>query len=208
MRKVYSRNFCEDNHKIAKHWKYTCIPNCPKTVRRVYIKGADAFLPNLPHPIPEKLDSFHSYISIHEIIAQYLALAVPIQEVWSLQHADIADGAIYSTLYETPAVRSIVNRVQNQYPRENVLILLGIEFYDDFDPNNSIKCNRQSIWMKCMSISPPKNNLHGMTTTFPMSFGPKDRCHEVVEEKLCGEILDLSNPKRNNIFYHKKFCLW
>ena len=113
------------------------------------------------------------------MISHYLALAVPIHGIWSTND-DIGNDNCYSTLYETPAVTSISKKARQMYPSERVLILIGIEFSDDFDPNKSIKYNRLSAWMKCMSISPPTNNLHGMTTTFPISFGFRESSHEVV----------------------------
>lgn len=70
------------------------------------------------------------------------------------------------------------------YCGERVLVLLGIEFSDDFYPKKSIKSNRQSFWMKCPTISPPSHNFHGMTMTFPFSFSPKDNCHKIVEQNM------------------------
>ena len=86
------------------------------------------------------------------------------------------------------------------YGKERILVLLGIEFSDDFDPNNSIKSNRQSIWMKCLTISPLCKNIHSMYNTFPISFGLKDKSHEIIENKFMDELTELSDPKKKTYF--------
>lgn len=51
-------------HEIRTDWKYTCIPNCHKRDRKVYIEGSDEHLPNVPHLNPICLDENHEYMSI------------------------------------------------------------------------------------------------------------------------------------------------
>ena len=41
----------------------------------------------------------------------------------------------YSNLYDSPTVHAIMNKSNDLYGDKNVLILIGIEFSDDFDPN-------------------------------------------------------------------------
>ena len=65
-------------------------------------------------------------------------------------------------------------------PLTEVLILFGIEFSDDFDPNNSVKNNRQPIWMKSLSISANYKYMHSMMTTYPISFALKGSNHQAV----------------------------
>ena len=184
-------------------WKYTCIPNCHKRARKLYIEGNDALLPNVPHPNPICLDENHAYMPIKEMIAHYLALDVPMHELWT-DDEQVGCNNSYSNFYQSPSVTNIMENAKKLYCGERVLVLLGIEFSDDFDPNNSIKANRQSVWMKCLTISPPSHNLHGMTTTFPISFSQKDICHEVVEQKMCEELGELMIPGVKNIFYYKR----
>ena len=190
-------------NNIVTDWRYTCIPNCHVQTRRVYLEGNNALLSNIPHPHPICLSDNHSYLSIYEMIAHYLALGIPMHELWSDRKVDVKT-CTYSNLYESPQVYRIVQNVVDLYHGERVLILLGIEFSDDFDPNNSVKNNRQKVWMKSLSISPPSNNLHGMTTTFPVSFGIKDNCHQIVENHMYDELSLLSDPRKCNMFYNRQ----
>ena len=77
-----------------------------------------------------------------------------------------------SSIYNSKAVIDIMKNVESMY-EGNVLVLIGIEFSHDFDPNNSIKSNRQSVWMKSLTISPIADKMHSMITTYPISFGLK-----------------------------------
>ena len=90
---------------------------------------------------------------------------------------------------------------EQEYP---LVILFRFEFSDDFDPNSSIKSNRQSIWMKSLSISPPLNDLHRMTNTIPVSLGLKGEDHEIVEEHMLQELNELSQIDGHNIYYDKR----
>ena len=47
---------------------------------------------------------------------------------------------------------------------EKMLVLIGFEFSDEFEPNTT-KSNRQSIWMKSLSISPSPEHMNSMITT-------------------------------------------
>lgn len=190
-------------HKISTNCNYTCIPNCHVQTRRVYLEGNNALLNNIPHPTPSCLDDDQTYLSICEMIGNYLASDIPMNEIW-LDREPMVGTCRYSNLYDTPEVSHIVQDAAKLYCHERVLILLGIEFSDDFDPNNSVKKNRQCVWMKSMTISPPYLNLHGMTTTFPISFGVNDNFHQIVENCMALELQTLSDHTQSNMFYHKR----
>ena len=190
------------NKNIKNTWHYSVIPNNSTLTRNTYMEGQDALLQNLPHPIPFQLDSNHSYMRIKDMISHFMALNVRIHELWTRKYVPNDEGKSFSNIYQSPAVNNIMQRVKNLYGDENILVLLGIEFSDDFDPNNSIKANRQSVWMKCVTVSPLSTDMHNMETTFPISFGPKGVSHEIVECHMVKELKHLQSPNEHNLFYY------
>lgn len=197
---------CKDlvSTSAGEAWKYTNVPTSYQGMRKTYLEGKNALLPNVPCPFATKLDENHSYLSIRDMISHFLALNVPLHEMWSNNNYEKRTIKSDSSIYNSKAVMEIMKKVENIYNRHSVLVLIGIEFSDDFDPNNSIKSNRQSVWMKSLTISPLTDKMHSMITTYPISFGLKNSNHQIVEEKMNIELFGLSSPQQNNLFYHKQ----
>ena len=45
--------------------------------------------------------------------------------------------------------------------------------------------------------------MHSMGTTYPMSFGLKEKNYQIVEELMLNEMKELSSADSNTMFYHK-----
>ena len=104
-----TENRFRDNHShsVVTDWKYTIIPERMKRTRSMYIEGNNAVLSNIPHPVPVIVDNNHAYMSIREMIAHYLAHGVDVHEMWS-DDDNFQENSKFSTLYESPAVKSIL----------------------------------------------------------------------------------------------------
>ena len=188
-------------------WKFTPIPDDFKRLRTVYIDGSSALGKHVPYPKSYKLDTNHSYLSIKSMITHFLAIGVDFHIPSSGINNIVQEGDVCSSIYKSKTVQEKVIDINKRYGYDiqyPLLILFGFEFSDDFDPNSSTKSNRQSIWMKSLSISPQLDDLHSMSNTFPVSFGQKGVDHEIVEEHMSTELNILSQKDGNNIFYDKR----
>ena len=76
-----------------------------------------------------------------------------------------------------------------------------MEWSDDFEPNK-MKSNRNSIWIKTVTISPvngmKKDSHHN---TYPISLGPKNSSHESVEVRFKEDLKQLRNGS-TRMFYN------
>lgn len=79
----------------------------------------------------------------------------------------------------------------NPIHKQIVIIFFKI-WSDDFDPNNSVKSNRQSVWVKTL-ISIFARLIDGtkVTYTYPISTAPKGVCHDEVDIQIYNELQSL-----------------
>ena len=57
-----------------------------------------------------------------------------------------------------------------------------IEWSDDFEPNSSLtKSNRGGVWVKTITICPPRSYRHLQAYSYPVAMGPKNVSHEEAE---------------------------
>ena len=86
--------------------------------------------------------------------------------------------------------------------QNDVVIILAIQWSDDFDPNSSIKCNRGSVWIKTVSFLTEDNDIKDITNTYVISIGDKGSNHDAIETLYLKELKDLCNGI-NNVFFSK-----
>jgi len=72
-------------------------------------------------------------------------------------------------------VRDIRKRASASYPNESIIAIYCTEWSDDFDPNVSNKSNRQSCWIKTVTILScnPDDVVNKFSATFPIAVGKK-----------------------------------
>ena len=76
-------------------------------------------------------------------------------------------------------------------PKENIMVLMGLTWSADFDPNSSIKKNRGRVWIRTgtfVSESFCENKLVG---TGIISIVLKDQNHDEIEHRFQKELHNL-----------------
>ena len=97
----------------------------------------------------------------------------------------------------------VMNRVVKANPnvvRDDIVVVLGTQWSDDFEPNGSSKSNRGSAWMKTLTFISDTNTKNDIMNTYPLSIDLKYSSHDCIEEHFIKECNDLCSGK-NNIFY-------
>jgi hypothetical protein len=83
-----------------------------------------------------------------------------------------------------------VKNIDNELPTIPLFLTL---WSDDFDPNKSIKNNRQSVWIKTITIFTIDMNGKKRSSTYPLTLAMKGSQHEVVESYYMQQITSLKN---------------
>jgi hypothetical protein len=165
------------------------IPNTFHFIDQTYVRGKYAILPNLPHPTVRRVVN-HSYVSLVDIVAHVLAFSTNIR---CLSHNDVEllswNGDV-TQLTESEAVRGVVRRGITACGLESVVILSCVEWSDDFDPSASAKSNRNSCWVKTVTIIPSYHigSGHPEKWTYPIALGKKQSDHNEVEQQFAEEL--------------------
>ena len=202
--KMHPSNKTYNTSKIKKHKKLEesqeyCkvqIPRTPAQLRSITTNRKKSVLKSLPIPEIEKIGD-HTYLSIIHIISDILAHGHSIANITSPINDNV------TSLCSSPLVRNIKERGNYLHEGFPVVNLYIIEWSDAFEPNH-MKNNRNSVWVKTVTVSPVNkmsNNSHH--NTYPLSFGPKNSCHEIIEKRFKADLIELKSGG-TKLFYNSK----
>ena len=172
------------------------FPTNDADIRNRYVIGKRSIVNNLPRPNIEMFND-HSYTSIRQCIAHFLAsgkIAHPINLSQPNKKRYITDSNA------AVAIRKRGYAINNNVDKNDIMILLGLQWSDAFDPNSSTKSNRGAVWIKTVTFVSNtfhNNNLHD---TFPIAIGLKSNNHDDIERRFVEELLELGSGI-NNSFY-------
>jgi len=181
----------------------TNVPTSENDLRVNYLRGKYAIMENLPRP-KVILFNNHSYVSIRQCIADFLGsgkLPHKITPVGIYENCQLVTESLVSNNVLEKALS-----VNKDVDMDNLLVILAVQWHDDFEPNSSSKANRGSVWMKTVTFISTNFSKNKFQDTYPISIGLKGECHDAVESKFIQDCEELCSGK-NNIFYsmkHKK----
>ncbi|KAL7556727.1 hypothetical protein ACA910_019541 [Epithemia clementina (nom. ined.)] len=170
------------------------VPRCSNDMGKMFTKGENAFLENLPCP-PVVTENNHANVCLGDCIADLLVHGTQVSSLFNRKDIkDLYPNNCCISLEQLEKAHEICEDVLSQnydvnYP---VLPLYGICWSDDCDPNSMNKNNCGSIWVKTVTLSSPKSDcLHN---TYVLAIGQKEDDHSVVESSYNDEIKELSSP--------------
>ena len=105
---------------------------------------------NLPIPNVQVIDD-HSYISIKECVTNFLLSG---KMPKSQTYLDMNQNKI-ECITQSIAAHQIYQKahaINAQYKDGELIIILRIQWSDDYDPNSAIKSNRGSIWVETVTF--------------------------------------------------------
>ena len=106
-------------------------------------------------------------------------------------------------LIDSPIANIVFDRATKVNPgvnTNNILVILGVQWSDDFEPNSSSKSNRGSVWIKTVSFISSSTSKNELSDTYPISIRLKASEHQNIESMFVQECSELSQGK-NNVFY-------
>jgi len=173
----------------------TRLPTTDSDIRKLYVHGKHAILPNLPRPKVQMVGS-HAYVSLADCIADLLGHGCNVDCVTPRKA-----GEPITNISQSKRAQSILQNSTLMFPDDDVMVLYLVEWSDGFEPSLSVKSNRGSCWLKTVTISPPPHLIHSCCNTYPIALGMDGESHEEVE-RLFAEELRSFKAGKNNIFYH------
>lgn len=200
------------------------IPKNLACLRRMYTEGENAIDNHLPVPECIMIDD-HSYVSILDCIADTLlrnTKSITSIEDWdNVLSNEVMENDIL--LFRSRRIRKIIldasERVfENMLEQTLTVVPIFISLWsDDFDPNRSIKANRQSVWIKTCTVFFMDDKGERIESTYPIALSTKGSNHEVIESRLKKEIELLQSGKlivmysrshKNAVYVHGDiFCI-
>jgi hypothetical protein len=173
---------------------------CPIELRSSIMEGQYAFVPNLPHPEPHECEG-HAYCLPTDCLQDSLASGHDLEHL--LPNGDGSSERVpeypISQINGTSMCRCLFDI--NVAGTEAALQVTPIDIYlwlaewsDDFEPNNSIKGNRGSVWIKTLTVSPRPGSRHKLLHTYPIAVGSKKADHEPLEDIVAANLSLLSSP--------------
>ena len=170
-----------------------------------YTKSKHSILENIPTPRAFEKDN-HSCVSIESIINHLLAFGVHFSLIDPEQ--DDTEDQIASSLSLTKEAIDIKERIRSNYPNHVKtgfpLILYVILWSDDFEPNQTRK-NRNSVWLKTITICPPASLKTSSLYTFPIAMGRKGQSHDIVNEMFNMELGSIQQMSMRYSKLHNDF---
>lgn len=175
----------------------TNLPEHYNGIRRMYIDGDYSLAKHLP--IPEVLMmNEHSYVSIFDVIADFLLRENDIIDDISNYNIIVESNVIGNDMhiFKSEKIKEIIidanQRLQTLGNVTNSIVPIFLTFWsDDFDPNKSIKNNRQSVWIKTMTVFTIDKFGTKRSSTYPLTLSLKGKNHEEVENYYMNQIMCL-----------------
>ena len=80
----------------------------------------------------------------------------------------------------------IRQRAKNLYGNdlENILIMTGVQWNDDFEPNSLSKSLRSEFWIKTITFLSNNSESNSIRDIYPISIGAKHICHDIIEKNI------------------------
>ena len=178
------------------------LPTSYSDIRRMYIDGEGSITRNVPIPNIVIVGN-HSYVSLLDCVADFLIrrdnLISEINDWNTTLHENNINHDMH--LFSCERVKEILNEANlriNNAMIQNTLKLVPIFitiWSDDFDPNKSIKSNRQSVWIKTVTIFSMNNKCEKIKITYPISLSLKKTNNINIESKFLEELNQLRQGK-------------
>ena len=196
IKSVIAHTVAARKRDVENSWK-TSLPTSYPDMRSKIIEGPRSILKNLPRPEARMVDDKHAYVSIIDCLADLLGHGFGIDIIGD--HA--GDRVRYIT--ESPAAQNVLSNGKKKHNMGAVYCTYFLEWYDDLEPNSSIKSNRGGVWIKTITFGAPKEFKNSLHYTYVVGCGPKEVDHEAVESAFLKDVLSLKNEQ--HLLFSKLF---
>ena len=110
-----------------------------------------------------------------------------------------------SRVVDFPIAHQVYNRARNYHKGvdpSDLIVLIGVQWSDDFEPNGSSKSNRGSVWLKTLTFVSDSYSNNELSDTRPSLIDLKSVNHDVIGRIFLSDCADL----RNGIIIYYTTC--
>ena len=168
---------CDGDKPTTQDTIVTRIPSSETEFARMYLRGPKSILKNIPMPKVKFIEN-HSYVSVKQCAVNFLSMDNYPGKISHLNNT-IVKSVVESNIGKLVYARAI--KSNPGVKEEDILVLLGLQWSDDFEPNSSSKSNRGSVWIKTLSFISDRLTKNDIVNIYPISIGHKAPNHDVVE---------------------------
>jgi hypothetical protein len=172
---VVKDRYCRDKDAtVSSNLKDLYLPSQLPTnynfIDRTYIRGKYALLQCLPYPSVKKVVD-HGYVSGKDNVSHLLAFSSKYRCMMTSDIAERLNSHVHH-ISERDAVREVLGRAAIACGGNDFVVLLCMEWSDDFDPATSSKQNCISCWIRTITVLPAYCTYQkiGKSSTFPMAY--------------------------------------
>ena len=175
------------------------LPSSYCDLRNRYLDGRKSITKYLPIPKVNMMQN-HSYISINSCLVDFLLKfnehIVTADDWTEYYESDLYDRNSLD-LKNTDRIKVIVDHAIEKSKNDDINCLpLFIKMWaDDFDPNRSVKANRQSIWLKTITIFAFTTDGSIIEHTYPIGLSKKGADHDEMDICFLKEINHIKQAK-------------
>ena len=185
------------------------LPTSYAALRNRYLDGRKAISKYLPVPKVKMLDN-HSYISINSCLVDFLLKYdeyIMSLTDWNAYYQSTQYNDAMLNLKNSDKIKSIIDIAMQKISHNGIKCLpLFIKMWsDDFDPNKSVKSNRQSVWLKTITIFSFTNDGLLVEHTYPMGLSKKGMDHDELDKKIEIEIQVIKNANPMVSMYSRAY---
>ena len=146
---------------------------------------------NLPYPMIHQVRGGHIYVSLIDIIRDLLGHGRHIESLSRLSNSVHANSPRGQEILDASQLSCMDGSNCNIFPGHVLPIYL---WRDGFDPFN-VKKNKASAWCMFVSVATPHKSIHSGCNTYLAALGPSKADHNIVEEMLLNDLVNLATGK-------------
>ena len=179
----------------------TRLPTSLSDVKKFYLTNSTSIRKSLPHPEPVEIEN-HAVIKIKDILSHMFAYGTKMDGICPYENHEYTGTyvGLDDDTVRTPFVQDVINSILQKFPPSEALkplLLFGKVWSDGFDANNVVH-SAPSLWLRTITISPPKNMSTSTRHTFVLHMSREGICHEKINKIFDAELRAL---ERGQWFY-------
>jgi hypothetical protein len=178
------------------------IPTSFAELRKLIIDGKYSVFKNLPLPTISSVNE-HAVLSIADCLADALAHGLVMPDYKNVL-SNFSDSSILN-LVSSNRSRLLFNKHKATTGTLSSQMVQMLLWSDDFEPNYSIKANRQSVHIITCSFVQPMNETKSLFYTYPIAISKKGSDVSEVYERIFSDLKKL-NASPLSLYFGNEGC--
>ena len=173
------------------NFQKTRLPLDFNDIRKFYTAYKYSIYENIPCPKSFTYDS-HACISLVSVVEKALLLGLPLDLIQSSEYKNRK--VDNSSILNVPYFVEVLEKVYHKYNTMGIdpFVFMLVIWSDSFEPNNT-RQNKQSIWLKTVTVCTSLSCDTSASHTFALCMGFKKDSHDGVNTMYNNELISLQN---------------